>query len=523
MISTLALYCNTIRYLKWRQIFFQIYYWLTKYNTRLLITQNDRSIYPIQWNFTPIGVKNKYIGNLTFEFLNQKKIFSEKINFNFIEFGRLWNYNLQYADYLLDESHLVRERESHLFEITRDVINNTIRLEPYPVSLRIINTILFISKHNIESKSINNSLRRQINFLKNNKEYHIDGNHLLENLISLSIASIALQEVGYIHKNSIELEKVLSEQIVEDGGHYERSPMYHNIILYRLLILYHVLLHNNGSQPHIQFLKNTLTRMLAWIKKMQVTHSTFPHFGDSTSNIMDEISEIEKMANENGIFYTDIPFSDSGYRKYDKNNILCYINFGNISPVYQPGHSHSDIMHYVLYKNLSPIIVDTAISTYDDCERRLFERSTHAHNTVSLQDQSQSELWSSFRFAKRANLEILIDESDTLEGLILFADRTMKHKRKMHFEINQCTILDEIIVGAYGISYIHFDHTLTDIVLHENHVEVKDQNISIYIFQYADIQLEEYQQAVAFNSLRKSTRIAIRFTHKLETRITWDK
>lgn len=34
----------------------------------------------------------------------------------------------------------------------------------------------------------------------------------------------------------------LEEQILADGAHYERSPMYHSIILYRLILLYQVLI-----------------------------------------------------------------------------------------------------------------------------------------------------------------------------------------------------------------------------------------------------------------------------------------
>jgi hypothetical protein len=41
------------------------------------------------------------------------------------------------------------------------------------------------------------------------------------------------------------------------------------------------------------------------------------------------------------------------------------MNCGNILPSYQPGHSHADMLHFILYVSGKPVIVDTGISTYE--------------------------------------------------------------------------------------------------------------------------------------------------------------
>ena len=57
--------------------------------------------------------------------------------------------------------------------------------EPYPTSLRIINFIKFISKHNIDDEIITSFIRENSERLLNNLEYLLMGNHLLENGFAL--------------------------------------------------------------------------------------------------------------------------------------------------------------------------------------------------------------------------------------------------------------------------------------------------------------------------------------------------
>ena len=68
-------------------------------------------------------------------------------------------------------------------------------------------------------------------------EFFHKGNHLLENLISLSFVSIQFEgkNANNIFNRNIELLRLeLNKQIMNDGGHIERSAAYHLIILERL-------------------------------------------------------------------------------------------------------------------------------------------------------------------------------------------------------------------------------------------------------------------------------------------------
>ena len=61
------------------------------------------------------------------------------------------------------------------------------------------------------------------------------GNHLLENAFALLFSSYYFQNEKFYNKSTFLLKSQLNEQILKDGGHFELSPMYHQIVFHRLL------------------------------------------------------------------------------------------------------------------------------------------------------------------------------------------------------------------------------------------------------------------------------------------------
>jgi uncharacterized heparinase superfamily protein len=94
-----------------------------------------------------------------------------------------------------------------------------------------------------------------------------------------------------------------------------------------------------------------------------------------------------------------------GWRSPEGHYLIC--NAGNITPDYQPGHSHADIFSFELSLNGRRVVVDSGVSTYEAGEERNYCRSTRAHNTVEIAGQDQSEMWGSFRVARRAHVQIV--------------------------------------------------------------------------------------------------------------------
>jgi hypothetical protein len=64
-----------------------------------------------------------------------------------------------------------------------------------------------------------------------------------------------------------------------------------------------------------------------------------------------------------------------------------------------------------IFFNGDPLVVDPGVSTYEQSARREWERSTSAHNTVSIDDLDQSEMWSVFRVGRLAHTQLVLVES----------------------------------------------------------------------------------------------------------------
>ncbi|MFW1420242.1 hypothetical protein ACEV8X_22705, partial [Vibrio parahaemolyticus] len=72
-------------------------HWYSRYLQRSFISL-DLQVVPILQSR-----QKEYFGHHSFEFIGLKYSFENTIDWNFQGYGKLWNYNLQYFSYLLDE------------------------------------------------------------------------------------------------------------------------------------------------------------------------------------------------------------------------------------------------------------------------------------------------------------------------------------------------------------------------------------------------------------------------------------
>src|SRR5690606_29465302 len=168
--NKLILYIRTIRHLRLKQLYYQLYYRARKIFKRK--KEIEISIAPVtllRWNdyyFHP----NSYQENNTFEFLNLTHCFSNTINWNYSGHGKLWTYNLNYFEFL-NQKELDAERGISLIKnYIKD--NNTLLdgLEPYPISLRGINWIKFLDRKSTRLNSSHVKISYAVFCLKKKKE-----------------------------------------------------------------------------------------------------------------------------------------------------------------------------------------------------------------------------------------------------------------------------------------------------------------------------------------------------------------
>src|SRR5690606_25573724 len=123
-------------------------------------------------------------------------------------------------------------------------------------------------------------------FLSKRPEYHLLGNHLLENAFALIMGGAFFSNRDWILLGKQILTTELNEQIQSDGAHFELSPMYHQIIFFRLLELVDWYSNFEGKeQYYLEYLIFKSSLMRSWLAQLTFSNGDIPHFNDSADGI----------------------------------------------------------------------------------------------------------------------------------------------------------------------------------------------------------------------------------------------
>ncbi len=459
------------------------------------------------------------------------------------EVGKLWAYNLNYMDYLLQANMDVQIGNQLIKRFVNDLPQNPTGLEPYPIALRGINWIKFFSRTSLRGggtttrqslaiNSIASSLYAQYHILLDNLEYHLMGNHLLEDAFSILFGAFYFKEQRFWVTAKKLLTQELKEQLLDDGAHFELSPMYHQILLDRLLDCINLMQNNRCFEEQDKLLaqlKQKAEQMLTWLNTITLSDGRIPLLNDSAPGIAPTTAQLNEYAARlvvsapskatNYSALTSGSLSTSGYRRFDGANYECILDIGSVGPSYQPGHAHADTFNFILNVNHQPFLIDTGISTYESNAIRLKERGTAAHNTVTVNGRNSSRVWSSFRVAQRANVEIIKEEKNRVtaahDG---FRSIGTSHQRSWLF--NEQTIkVEDVLTGSQtkGTAYFHFSPALNP-TKKNNEIWINDICVS---FERAEtISLIKAQLPNGYNQSVDYYKLEIAFQHKLTTIIT---
>ena len=519
-LKKFTLYLHTLKHVKPTQLYHQVFYRVRNQLRARKYLQVPTEVQLLKLD-QGISYPDSYLGKGTFYFLNFEKQFSE-IDWNFGEYGKLWTYNLNYFEFLNQED--ISEKNS-LFLI-QDYISKKEELkdglEPYPISLRGINWIKFLSQNGIHDSKINEFLFQDYLRLLDHLEYHLLANHLLENGFSLLFGAYYFQDERLYAKGEEIVTQQLNEQILNDGAHYELSPMYHQIILHRVLDSVNLVRNNNWRKESLEtFLLKKAEKMLGFLENISFRNKEIPKLNDAADEIAPRTDKLFEYASELGVEYQETVLKDSGYKKFESGDLEILMDIGQIAPQYQPGHSHADSLQFLLnYKN-KPIVVDTGISTYEKNERRQLERSTQAHNTVTVNDTDSSQVWGGFRVARRAKVTVIKDNDSQLEASHDgYKNLGVVHHRK--FSLKNESFRIEDILHRKNSSYdakghLHF-HPNVQIELVGNILYVNEE-LKVAISGIKSLEIEEYLFAAGYNKLIPATKLIYKFKEEAELNI----
>ena len=427
-MKKLSLYYYTLKDLKLVQVVHQIIYKCKKrFEVARFISRN--SLPKHNENFKlfilELDFDKGYLSRFNLEDLITQKInilheahFLHSEEWEIEEASHLWNYNLQYLEFLIPLA--IKYKITHdimWYQLWKEYLESWIEhpvvdcFESYTISMLIPNILICIEifkeelqKDNYFWQKISSNLYAQYRYLWNNMEYRLLANHFFENIKAVIISALYFEEQNIYKKALKKLYLELQEQILEDGLHYELSFMYHHIVLEGLLRVVKAML-SCEKEDDAESLRGIIIKMAESMCSLEKGIGRIPLFNDSGNNVAKSLQALKSTVEE--IYQCRLRddytvFYKSGYGKIYNGNAALIFDSGSLGPKYMSGHSHCDCLSFELFIDKKPLFVNSGTYLYQGKERSYF-RSSKAHNTIMIDSREQAELWGEHRCAKKTH------------------------------------------------------------------------------------------------------------------------
>src|SRR5262249_14554564 len=160
--------------------------------------------------------------------------------------------------------------------------------DAYPLSLRVVNWIYayaLVAGDCDDRRFLDRwsaSIYRQLDFLNRHLEFHLLANHLLKKFKALTLGGPFFNRRRLLRRGVRLLWREFEEQFLPDGGHYERSPMYHAQASADLLECY-AMLRAFGRVARKEEVESRLRSMARFMGAMTCADGTVALFNDSAN------------------------------------------------------------------------------------------------------------------------------------------------------------------------------------------------------------------------------------------------
>jgi hypothetical protein len=391
-------------------------------------------------------------------------------------------------------------------------------------------------------KKIDFSVTLHYEFLKNHLSlYSSANNHLLKELCGLIITGCAYdfrqknEELKYYFKY---YQDEVLKQTFEDGGSKEQSVHYHAAVLNASFLVLHFVFKNQlkanndflyriksmcifldymtlGGQKESLFGDKDDSNILydVFDKGFNLYHSLLETGKRIFTDIKYEFYQTDKEHRDfiNALFYEGLYyeshsmpatyrqnngytyFSSSGYFIFKSNNLKSHLYFdvGEMGFGSLAAHGHSDILHFTLWVNGEPIIVDPGTYQYHSkyLKWRNYFKGITAHNTISVNGQDHSKPLGTMMWSKLPAVQILsfgeknnVISCEAEHSAFSNSKGKIKHKRKIS-TTDRGYCIDDEVSGKENFEvdfYLHF-HPTINASLNKNLLTIKKGRILIKI------------------------------------------
>lgn len=387
-----------------------------------------------------------------FTYLNQTADFSQGTDWVSISKPRLWRYQLHYFDHakalaLAAEPGDAARAHTWMHDwLAKNSPGTDVAWDAFTISARLLNWGFAITVLGLDDDdALRASYLRQARYLATHLERDVGANHLLKNACALCVAG-TLANQALLEQGLALLRAQLDEQILQDGGHFEHSPMYHALVLEDLLLVSAVL----GPQgawlsPHIQ-------RMADFLAKLLHPDGGLPFFSDTVHGEGAPPSALLTLAGQQRSAQACTWLPESGFCVLGdaSQDTHLVVKLGPPGPSHQLGHAHADWFSYELSVAGERVIVNAGVHGYADSPHRGWCRSEAAHSTVQIASAPQLEAWEAFRVGRRyrcadRTVKLGAPESATLSETIVIGG--VRLRRTLQRSVDGFSVRNEWLGG----------------------------------------------------------------------------
>gem|GEM_PF-23868 len=331
----------------------------------------------------------------------------------------LWRFHLHYHEFILDLlAEGIDSKDSKWFDLLWDIVtdwiennpldDNRVLLDawhPFCISRRLPTWIMawtISPPDEAVRATIIESMVNQMRFLEDHLELDLQGNHLLENLRAMILVGSFFDGPDadrWLKKGSMVLHRELTKQILPHGEHFERSPMYHALMLQVVLDI---------RDATAELLPDTsklcaeaASKMANFLANILHPDHRIPLLSDSC---LDESPPEDQLLDRAAVPRARPNQPCIGdYWTYRQGNDFLLFDAGQVGADSLPAHAHADLLTIEASAEGCRFIVDSGVFDYNDTDIRNYCRSTAAHNVIQIDDTDQCDIWSRFRMGYRGH------------------------------------------------------------------------------------------------------------------------
>lgn len=238
-------------------------------------------------------------------------------------------------------------------------------------------------------------------FVRLNLEWDLGYNHLLKNLTALVAYAAGLAALPpswrFLNRSA---PAAVAGQVLADGGHAERSPMYHLLAMFDMQLLADA---GVLSPAAAQAVADRLAAMRGALTTLTLPDGDIALFNDAwlgeAPPAQTFAAPLPPAGPDRGAKQV---LPHCGYVQLRTADHAVVFDCGACGPDDNPAHAHADFLAVEATVAGRRFLVDAGVATYSAGAARQRCRSAAAHNGPRLADCEPVEFWHSFRVGRRA-------------------------------------------------------------------------------------------------------------------------